>query len=99
LTADDSAKRPAVALSGAELVLTFTARADIGLTTDVAIGFVTSTSLGNSFVPESLTKKAGVNQSGVSVGYEKQQWSFSTSAPAKFARIKVTVPTSLAEGT
>jgi len=99
LTTDDSSKRPAVALSGSELILTFTARTDIGLSTQVALGFVTSTSLGVAFAPETLTKKAGVSQSGVPAGYEKQQWSFSTTAPTKFARIKVTVPTSLSEGT
>jgi hypothetical protein len=97
LTANDSAKLPAANVSGNELILTFTARADVGSATPVALGFDSTTSLGVAFSPASLTKKSGVSagsRSGIS--YETQQWSIPTTAiPKNFVRLKLSVPTEL----
>jgi hypothetical protein len=97
LTANDSAKLPAASVSGTELILTFTARVDIGSATPVALGFDSTTSLGVAFSPASLTKKSGVNagsRSGIS--YETQQWSLPTTGiPKNFVRLKLSVPTDL----
>jgi len=97
LTANDSAKLPAANVSGTELILTFTARADVGSATQVALGFVSTTSLGVAFSPASLTKKSGVSagsRSGIS--YETQQWSLPTTGiPKNFVRLKLSVPTNL----
>ena len=96
LTANDSAKLPAANVSGNELILAFTARADITTASQIALGFVTSTSLSVPFSGEALTQKTGVSQAGVAPGFTKQQWSFSISGIAKkFARIIVTLPSSL----
>ena len=97
LTANDSAKLPAANVTGNELILTFTARADVGSATQVALGFVSTTSLGVAFSPASLTKKSGVSagsRSGIS--YETQQWSIPTTGiPKNFVRLKLSVPTEL----
>jgi hypothetical protein len=97
LTANDSAKLPAANVSGNELILTFTARADVGSATPVALGFDSTTSLGVAFSPASLTKKSGVSagsRSGIS--YETQQWSIPTTGiPKNFVRLKLSVPTEL----
>jgi hypothetical protein len=97
LTANDSAKLPAASVSGTELILTFTARVDVGSATQVALGFDSTTSLGVAFSPASLTKKSGVNagsRSGIS--YETQQWSLPTTGiPKNFVRLKLSVPTDL----
>ena len=97
LTANDSAKLPAANVSGNELILTFTARADVGSATQVALGFGSTTSLGVAFSATSLTKKSGVSagsRSGIS--YETQQWSLPTTGiPKKFVRVNFTVPAEL----
>jgi len=97
LTANDSAKLPAANVSGNELILTFTARADVGSATQVALGFGSTTSLGVAFSATSLTKKSGVSagsRSGIS--YETQQWSLPTTGiPKRFVRLNFTVPAEL----
>lgn len=96
LGSNDSSKLPAATIVGSDLILTFTARADITTASQIALGFVTTTSLSVPFSGETLTQKAGVSQVGVAPGFTKQQWSFSTSGIAKkFARIIVTLPSSL----
>jgi len=96
LGSNDSSKLPAATIVGSEFILTFTARADITTASQIALGFVTTTSLSVPFSGETLTHKTGVSQAGVAPGFTKQQWSFSTSGIAKkFARIIVTLPSSL----
>ena len=99
LTANDSAKLPAATVLGTELILTFTARSDVASTTPVALAFLTTTSLSSAFAPETLNQKTNVPQEGVPSGFTKQQWSFSIVGLAKkFARLQVTVPAELSEG-
>ena len=96
LGSNDSSKLPVASIVGSEFILTFTARADITTASQIALGFVTTTSLSVPFSGETLTQKAGVSQAGVAPSFTKQQWSFSTSGIAKkFARITVTLPSSL----
>ena len=96
LAANDVSKLPAATLVGSEFILTFTARADITTASQIALGFVTTTSLSTPFSPEALTQKTGVSQAGVAPGFTKQQWSFSTSGIGKkFTRITITLPSSL----
>ena len=96
LTANDSSKLPVATIVGSELILTFTGRTDISTSSQIALGFVTTTSLSTPFSPEALTQKTGVSQAGVAAGFTKQQWSLSTSGVDKrFSRIKVTLPSSL----
>jgi hypothetical protein len=96
LAANDASKLPAATIVGSELILTFTARADVTTASQIALGFVTTTSLSVPFSGEALTQKTGVSQDGVSIGFTKQQWSFSTSGESKkFARITITLPSSL----
>jgi len=96
LGSNDSSKLPAATIVGSEFILTFTARADITTASQIALGFVTTTSLSVPFSGETLTHKTGVSQAGVAPGFTKQQWSFTTSGIAKkFARIIVTLPSSL----
>jgi len=99
LTANDSAKLPTATVSGTELILTFTARSDVTSATPVALAFLTTTSLSSAFAPDTLNPKTDVPQAGVPTGFTKQQWSFSTvGLPKKFARLQVTVPPELSEG-
>ena len=99
LTANDSAKLPIATVLGTELILTFTARSDVTSATPVALAFLTTTSLSSTFAPDTLSPKTGVPQSGVPSGFTKQQWSFSTvGLSKKFARLQVTVPAALSEG-
>lgn len=99
LTANDSAKLPTATVSGTELILTFTARSDVTSATPVALAFLTTTSLSSAFAPETLSPKTEVSQSGVPSGFTKQQWSFSiVGLSKKFARLQVTVPAELSEG-
>ena len=99
LTANDSAKLPAATVLGTELILTFTARSDVASATPVALAFLTTTSLSSAFAPETLNQKTDVPQGGVPTGFTKQQWSFSiVGLSKKFARLQVTVPAELSEG-
>jgi len=99
LTASDSAKLPTATVSGTELILTFTARSDVASATPVALAFLTTTSLSSAFAPETLNQKTDVPQGGVPTGFTKQQWSFSiVGLSKKFARLQVTVPAELSEG-
>jgi hypothetical protein len=99
LTANDSAKLPTATVSGTELILTFTARSDVTSATPVALAFLTTTSLSSAFAPETLSPKTEVSQSGVPSGLTKQQWSFSiVGLSKKFARLQITVPAELSEG-
>jgi len=99
LTANDSAKLPAATVLGTELVLTFTARSDVASTTPVALAFLTTSSLSSAFAPETLNQKTDVPQGEVPTGFTKQQWSFSiVGLSKKFARLQVTVPAELSEG-
>jgi hypothetical protein len=96
LGSNDSSKLPVATIVGAEFILTFTARTDITTASQIALGFVTTTSLSAPFSGEALTQKTGVSQAGVAAGFTKQQWSFSTSGIGKkFARITITLPSSL----
>ena len=96
LAANDVSKLPAATLVGSEFILTFTARADITTASQIALGFVTTTSLSTPFSPEALTQKTGVSQAGVAPGFTKQHWSFSTSGISKkFTRITINLPSSL----
>ena len=96
LAANDASKLPAATSVGSEFILTFTARADITTASQIALGFVTTTSLSVPFSGEALTQKTGVSQAAVAPGFTKQQWSFSTSGIGqKFARIIITLPSSL----
>jgi len=97
LTTNDSAKLPVATVSGNELILTFTSRVDVGNATQVALGFLSTTSLGVQFAPEALTKKSGVSAGSLNgVNYERQQWSLPTTGiPKKFVRLKFTVPAEL----
>ena len=96
LAANDASKLPAATIVGSEFILTFTARADITTASQIALGFVATTSLSTPFSPEALTQKTGVSQAGVAPGFTKQQWSFSTSGSGqKFSRITITLPSSL----
>jgi len=96
LGSNDSSKLPVATIVGSELVLTFTTRTDITTASQIALGFVTTTSLSIPFSGEALTQKTGVSQAGVAAGFTKQQWSFSTSGIGKkFARITITLPSSL----
>jgi hypothetical protein len=96
LGSNDSSKLPVATIVGSELVLTFTTRTDITTASQIALGFVTTTSLSVPFSGEALTQKTGVSQSGVAAGFTKQQWSFSTSGIGKkFTRITITLPSSL----
>jgi len=93
---NDSSKLPVATIVGSELILTFTARTDITTASQIVLGFVTTTSLSVPFSGEALTQKTGVSQAGVAAGFTKQQWSFSTSGiDKKFARITITLPSSL----
>jgi len=93
---NDSSKLPVATIVGSDLILTFTARADITTASQIALGFVTTTSLSVPFSGEALTQKTGVSQAGVAAGFTKQQWSFSTSGIGKkFTRITITLPSSL----
>jgi len=99
LTANDSAKLPTATVSGTELILTFAARSDVTSATPVALAFLTTTSLSSAFAPETLSPKTEVSQSGVPSGLTKQQWSFSiVGLSKKFARLQITVPAELSEG-
>ena len=99
LTANDSAKLPAATVLGTELILTFIARSDVASATPVALAFLTTTSLSSAFAPEALNQKTNVPQEGVPSGFTKQQWSFSiVGLSKKFARLQVTVPPELSEG-
>lgn len=99
LTANDSAKLPTATVSGTELILTFAARSDVTSATPVALAFLTTTSLSSAFAPETLSPKTEVPQSGVPSGLTKQQWSFSiVGLSKKFARLQITVPAELSEG-
>ena len=96
LGSNDSSKLPVATIVGSELILTFTARADVSTASQIALGFVTTTSLSVPFSGEALTQKTGVSQAGVAAGFTKQQWSFSTSGIGKkFTRITITLPSSL----
>jgi hypothetical protein len=96
LGSNDSSKLPVATIVGSELILTFTSRADITTASQIALGFVTTTSLSIPFSGEALTQKTGVSQAGVAAGFTKQQWSFSTSGIGKkFTRITITLPSSL----
>ena len=97
---NDSAKLPVISIVGSEVLLTFTARSDITLTSDVALSFLTTTTLSSAFQQEVLTKKSSVNQTGIPAGYEKQQWVIaSTTTPKKFARLQTSVLSALSSGT
>jgi hypothetical protein len=96
LGSNDSSKLPVATIVGAEFILTITARTDITTASQIALGFVTTTSLSAPFSGEALTQKTGVSQAGVAAGFTKQQWSFSTSGIGKkFTRITITLPSSL----
>jgi hypothetical protein len=97
LTANDSAKLPTASVSGNEMILTFTARADVGIATQVAFGFISTNSLDVAFSATTLTKKSGVSAGSRSgINYETQQWSLPTTGiPKKFVRVNFTVPTEL----
>jgi hypothetical protein len=96
---NDSAKLPVISIVGSEVLLTFTARSDITLTSDVALSFLTTTTLSSAFQQELLSKKSGVNQVGIAAGYEKQQWVLaSTTTPKKFARLQTSVSSALSSG-
>ena len=96
LGSNDSSKLPMATIVGSEFILTFTARTDITTASQIALGFVTTTSLSVPFSGEALTQKTGVSQAGVAAGFTKQQWSFSTSGIGKkFTRITITLPSSL----
>jgi len=96
LGSNDSSKLPVATIVGSELILTFTSRADITTASQIALGFVTTTSLSVPFSGEALTQKTGVSQAGVADGFTKQQWFFSISGIGKkFTRITITLPSSL----
>jgi hypothetical protein len=96
LAANDASKLPAATIVGSEFILTFTARADITTSSQIALGFVTTTSLSVPFSGEALTQKTGVSQAGVAPGFTKQHWSFSASGISKkFTRITINLPSSL----
>jgi hypothetical protein len=96
---NDSAKLPVISIVGSEVLLTFTARSDITPTSDVALSFLTTTTLSSAFQQEVLTKKSSVNQTGIPIGYEKQQWVIaSTTTPKKFARLQTSVSSALSSG-
>jgi hypothetical protein len=96
LGSNDSSKLPVATIVGSEFILTFTARTDVTTLSQIALGFVTTTSLSAPFSGEALTQKTGVSQAGVAAGFTKQQWSFSTSGIGKkFTRITITLPSSL----
>ena len=96
LGSNDSSKLPMATIVGSEFILTFTARTDITTASQIALGFVTTTSLSVPFSGEALTQITGVSQAGVAAGFTKQQWSFSTSGIGKkFTRITITLPSSL----
>jgi hypothetical protein len=81
---------------GSEFILTFTARTDITTASQIALGFVTTTSLSAPFSGEALTQKTEVLQGDTASGFTKQQWSFSTSGIGKkFTRLTITLPSSL----
>jgi hypothetical protein len=97
---NDSAKLPVVSIVGSEVLITFTARSDITPTSDVALSFLTTTTLSSAFQQEVLTKKSGVSQGVIAPGYEKQQWVIaSTTTPKKFARLQTSVLSALSSGT
>ena len=99
LTSNDSAKLPILSVVGSEVLLTFTARSDINPATDVALGFLTTTTLSSAFQQELLSKKSGVNQTGIPSGYEKQQWVLgTTSISKKFVRLQVAISAALSSG-
>jgi len=96
LSSNDSAKLPVVSVVGSEVLLTFTARSDINPATDVALGFLTTTTLSSAFQQELLSKKSGVGQGGV---YERQQWVLgTTSISKKFVRLQVAISAALSSG-
>ena len=96
LTSNDSAKLPVLSVVGSEVLLTFTARSDINPATDVALGFLTTTTLSSAFQQELLSKKSGVGQGGV---YERQQWVLgTTSISKKFVRLQVAISAALSSG-
>jgi len=97
---NDSAKLPVISIVGSEVLLTFTARSDITLTSDVALSFLTTTNLSSAFQQELLSKKTSVSQAYIPGGYEKQQWVLaSTTTPKKFARLQTSVLSALSSGT
>ena len=99
LSSNDSAKLPFLSVVGSEVLLTFTARSDINPATDVALGFLTTTTLSSAFQQELLSKKSGVNQTGIPSGYEKQQWVLgTTSISKKFVRLQVAISAALSSG-
>ena len=99
LSSNDSAKLPILSVVGSEVLLTFTARSDINPATDVALGFLTTTTLSSAFQQELLSKKSGVNQTGIPSGYEKQQWVLgTTSISKKFVRLQVAISAALSSG-
>ena len=99
LSSNDSAKLPILRVVGSEGLLTFTARSDINPATDVALGFLTTTTLSSAFQQELLSKKSGVNQTGIPSGYEKQQWVLgTTSISKKFVRLQVAISAALSSG-
>ena len=96
LSSNDSAKLPVLNVVGSEVLLTFTARSDINPATDVALGFLTATTLSSAFQQELLSKKSGVGQGGV---YERQQWVLgTTSISKKFVRLQVAISAALSSG-
>jgi len=99
LSSNDSAKLPVVSVVGSEVLLTFTARSDINPATDVALRFLTTTTLSSAFQQELLSKKSGVLQGTTPVGYEKQQWVLGiTSISKKFVRLQVAITAALTSG-
>jgi hypothetical protein len=96
---NDSAKLPVVSVVGSEVLLTFTARSDIAPATDVALGFLTTTTLSSTFQQELLTKKSNVNQFGIAPGYEKQQWVLAaTTISKKFVRLQTSISAAFSSG-
>ena len=96
LGSNDSSLLPVATIVGSEFILTFTARTDITTSSQIALGFVSTTSLSVPFSGEALTQITGVSQAGVAAGFTKQQWSSSTSGIGKkFTRITITLPSSL----
>jgi hypothetical protein len=96
LGSNDSSKLPVATIVGSEFILTFTARTDITTASQIALGFVTTTSLSAPFSGEALTQKTEVPQGDTASGFTKQQWYFSTSGIGKkFTRLTITLPSSL----
>jgi len=99
LSSNDSLKSPTVSISGSQLVITFTARADISSSSEIAMAFVTTANLSSPFTTEGLTEITDVSQAGVSAGYKKQQWALPiVGGGKKFARLTITIPSALSVG-